>query len=154
VTHVLTESAVGVRRQNGPVASRRSAGILLFRRAGARVDVLLGHMGGPFWSRRDTGAWSVPKGEYGKVVTVWAAEADLDPGEVVPGTFTMEWPRASGRFQDFPEVDRVEWWGLEQAREKIVVGQRAFLDRLAGRLADLDSADTADTDTEAAPGPA
>jgi predicted NUDIX family NTP pyrophosphohydrolase len=41
--------------------------------------------------------------------------------------------------------------GLEQAREKIVVGQRAFLDRLAGRLADLDYADT---DTEAAPGPA
>jgi predicted NUDIX family NTP pyrophosphohydrolase len=174
------------------VASRRSAGILLFRRAGAKVDVLLGHMGGPFWSGRDTGAWSVPKGEYepdedpvsaarrefeeelglpvpaadlialgdvrqsgGKVVTVWAAESDLDPGEIVPGTFTMEWPPASGRFQDFPEVDRVEWWGLEQAREKIVVGQRAFLDRLAGRLADLDSADTADnTDTEAGPGPA
>ena len=52
---------------------------------------------------------------------MWAAESDLDPGEVVPGTFTMEWPRGSGRFQDFPEVDRVEWWGLEQAREKIEV---------------------------------
>jgi predicted NUDIX family NTP pyrophosphohydrolase len=155
------------------VAGKRSAGILLFRRAGTRVEVLLGHMGGPFWSGRDAGAWSVPKGEYepdenptsaarrefeeelglpvpaadlialgevrqsgGKVVTVWAAESDLDPTEVVPGTFTMEWPRSSGRFQEFPEVDRVAWLGLEQAREKIVVGQRAFLDRLADRLAD------------------
>ena len=47
------------------MAGRRSAGILLFRRAGTDVEVLLGHMGGPFWVRRDAGAWSMPKGEYG-----------------------------------------------------------------------------------------
>jgi predicted NUDIX family NTP pyrophosphohydrolase len=46
------------------VASRRSAGILVFRRVGSDVEVLLGHMGGPFWARRDAGAWSIPKGEY------------------------------------------------------------------------------------------
>jgi predicted NUDIX family NTP pyrophosphohydrolase len=46
------------------VAVRRSAGILLFRRASEEIDVLLGHMGGPFWARRDAGAWSIPKGEY------------------------------------------------------------------------------------------
>jgi predicted NUDIX family NTP pyrophosphohydrolase len=44
---------------------RRSAGILLYRRSGDAVEVLLVHPGGPLWARRDTGAWSIPKGEYG-----------------------------------------------------------------------------------------
>lgn len=43
----------------------RSAGLLLHRGAGERLEVLLAHMGGPFWSRRDEGAWSIPKGEHG-----------------------------------------------------------------------------------------
>jgi predicted NUDIX family NTP pyrophosphohydrolase len=43
----------------------RSAGLLLYRRTGARIEVLLGHMGGPYFARRDDGAWSIPKGEYG-----------------------------------------------------------------------------------------
>jgi predicted NUDIX family NTP pyrophosphohydrolase len=153
------------------VAGTRSAGVLLFRRAGGDVQVLLGHMGGPFWERRDTGAWSVPKGEYeaeedpaaaarrefeeelgvpaptaglielgtarqsgGKVVTVWAVESDLNPGDVVPGTFQMEWPKGSGTIREFPELDRVAWLTLEQARTKLVSGQRVFLDRLAERL--------------------
>jgi predicted NUDIX family NTP pyrophosphohydrolase len=153
------------------MAGKRSAGILLFRRDGTDVEVLLGHMGGPFWARRDAGAWSVPKGEYGpdeepasaarrefeeelglpvpsgdlialgeirqsggKVVTAWAVEGDLDPDHAVPGTFTMEWPPASGRFQEFPEVDRVTWLDLNQARRKIVAGQRALLDRLVELL--------------------
>jgi len=47
------------------VASRpRSAGLLLFREAGGGIEVLIAHMGGPFWRRRDDGAWSIPKGEY------------------------------------------------------------------------------------------
>ncbi|QOV45347.1 NUDIX domain-containing protein [Streptomyces chromofuscus] len=145
-----------------------SAGLLLFRRADGGLEVLLGHMGGPFFARRDAGAWTVPKGEYdpeepaweaarrefqeelglpppdgeavplgevrqagGKIVTVWAVEADLDPGSVDPGTFTMEWPPRSGRTQEFPELDRVAWFGLERAREVIVTAQTAFLDRLA-----------------------
>lgn len=128
-------------------------------------------MGGPFWVRRDAGAWSVPKGEYGpdeepvaaarrefgeelglpapavalvslgdvrqtggKVVTAWAAESDLDPDAVTPGTFQMEWPKGSGRLQEFPEVDRVAWFPLDEARRKIVTGQRAFLDRLVELL--------------------
>jgi predicted NUDIX family NTP pyrophosphohydrolase len=151
------------------VTGKRSAGILLFRGDGAGTEVLLGHMGGPFWAGRDAGAWSVPKGEYepdedpcaaarrefeeelgmppptgeflalgsvrqsgGKVVTVWAVEGDLDPELVVPGTFEMEWPKGSGRIQAFPEIDRVEWFALGQARSKIVVKQRDFLDRLGG----------------------
>ena len=150
------------------MARRHSAGILLFRRRAGGPEVLLGHMGGPFWARKDVGAWSVPKGEYdqgeepvaaarrefqeelglpvpagdlvalgsvtqsgGKVVTVWAVEADLDPDLVVPGTFEMEWPKGSGRVQQFPEIDRAAWFGLEEARERIVAGQRDFLDRLS-----------------------
>ena len=72
----------------------------------------------------------------GKRVTVWALEADLDPDAVVPGTFEMEWPKGSGRLQQFPEIDRVGWFGLDQARDKLVKGQRTFLDRLADHLAD------------------
>lgn len=45
-------------------AGKRSAGLLLYRRAAAGVEVLLGHMGGPLWEHRDARAWSVPKGEY------------------------------------------------------------------------------------------
>ena len=44
--------------------ARRSAGILLYRRAGQEPEVLLVHPGGPFWARKDDGAWSIPKGEY------------------------------------------------------------------------------------------
>jgi predicted NUDIX family NTP pyrophosphohydrolase len=52
---------------------KTSAGILLYRRSGARVEVLLVHPGGPFWARKDAGAWSIPKGEHGP---------DEDPLEV------------------------------------------------------------------------
>lgn len=44
--------------------AKRSAGILLFRRSGDGVEVLLAHPGGPFWSKKDEGSWSIPKGEY------------------------------------------------------------------------------------------
>lgn len=151
--------------------TRHSAGILLYRESAAGIEVLLGHMGGPFWARKDAGAWSVPKGEYepdeaptdaarrefqeelglpvppgdlvelgtvrqsgGKVVTVWALRGDLDPSRVVPGTFELEWPRGSGVRREFPEVDRVEWFGIDAARERIVKAQAEFLDRLRNQL--------------------
>ncbi len=44
--------------------ARLSAGLLLYRNSDQGVEVLVGHMGGPFWSRKDDGAWSIPKGEY------------------------------------------------------------------------------------------
>jgi predicted NUDIX family NTP pyrophosphohydrolase len=68
----------------------------------------------------------------GKVVTAWALEGDLDPDLIVPGTFEMEWPKGSGRVQEFPEIDRVAWFCLDQARAKIVKSQQPFLDRLTG----------------------
>jgi predicted NUDIX family NTP pyrophosphohydrolase len=75
------------------VTTARSAGLLLFRRTGEGVEVLLGHMGGPFFARRDAGAWTVPKGEYGPDEPAWEAarrefeeELGLPPpeGEAVP----------------------------------------------------------------------
>ncbi|MBX7551012.1 NUDIX domain-containing protein [Streptomyces sp. NPDC048665] len=149
-------------------ATRRSAGLLLFRHTDDGLQVLLGHMGGPLWAKKDAGAWTVPKGEYeadepaweaarrefreelgiappdgeavplgevvqrnGKIVTAWAVAADPDLSEFSPGSFAMEWPPRSGRVQEFPELDRVEWVGLDRARAVIIAAQAAFLDRLA-----------------------
>lgn len=67
----------------------------------------------------------------GKFVTAFAAELDLDVRSVRSNTFEMEWPPRSGKRQTFPEVDRAEWFTLEEAREKINAGQRPLLDRLA-----------------------
>jgi predicted NUDIX family NTP pyrophosphohydrolase len=154
---------------------KRSAGILLFRRseaeAGVDVEVLIAHPGGPLWARKDSGAWSIPKGLYddgeeplaaayrefveevglavpdgevielgeikqpsGKLVTAFAIEADLDITDAVSNTFEMEWPRGSGRMQTYPEIDRVAWCDLETAGDKLLKGQRPFLDRLLDHL--------------------
>ena len=74
----------------------------------------------------------------GKVVTVFAAEADLAVSEVVSNTFELEWPTGSGRLTEFPEVDDARWVGLAEARVKLVRGQVPVLDALVevlrGRL--------------------
>ena len=135
--------------------------------------MLLVHPGGPFWAKKDAGAWSIPKGECdegedlrdcalreleeelgagfdlppaalielgsvrqksGKVVHCWAAEGEFDPATLASNTFTLEWPPRSGVQREFPEVDRAEWFGLPEAREKIIAAQDAFLDRLRDHL--------------------
>jgi predicted NUDIX family NTP pyrophosphohydrolase len=154
------------------VTARRSAGIVLYRTGpDSTVEVLLGHMGGPFWARKDAGAWSVPKGEYasgedplevarrefaeelghtlpdvrlislgqvrqagGKEVTVWAAEGEFDPADAVSNTFELEWPPGSGELRTFPELDRVAWFTVDDARARLVKGQIPFLDRLLKAL--------------------
>ncbi|MEU5160025.1 NUDIX domain-containing protein [Streptomyces sp. NPDC020875] len=148
---------------------RRSAGLVLYRERNGRTEVLIGHMGGPLWAKKDARAWSFPKGlveegeepraaarrEFeeelgiappddgewlelgeerqpnGKIVTLWALAGDLDPERIEPGGFMMEWPPHSGREQLFPEIDRVAWVDPATARELLVAGQVAFLDRLA-----------------------
>jgi predicted NUDIX family NTP pyrophosphohydrolase len=150
---------------------RTSAGILLYRFRPAGPEVLLGHMGGPFWAKKDDGGWSIPKGEHGpdedplavarrefeeelglpvpaqalvalgtqkvtsgKLLAVWAGEGDLDATAAVSNTFELEWPPRSGRMQEFPEIDRADWFGLDAARSKLVTGQVPFLDRLRDRI--------------------
>lgn len=63
----------------------------------------------------------------GKRLIAWAAEGDLDPDDVVPGMFTMQWPPRSGKTAEFPEIDRVAWWALDEAATKLVRGQVPFL---------------------------
>ena len=70
----------------------------------------------------------------GKLVYAWAVERDLDPARVRSNTFSMEWPPRSGRYQEFPEVDRAAWFSVEEARGKISKGQAAFLVRLQEKL--------------------
>lgn len=67
----------------------------------------------------------------GKLITAFAAELDLDARSVRSNTFEIEWPPRSGKRQTFPEVDRAEWFTLEEARTRINAGQRPLLDRLA-----------------------
>jgi predicted NUDIX family NTP pyrophosphohydrolase len=66
----------------------------------------------------------------GKLVHAWAFEGDCDPSAIKSNTFSMEWPPRSGKYQEFPEVDRAEWFTIETAREKILKGQVGFLDEL------------------------
>lgn len=148
--------------------------MVLWRVRDGIVEVLLVHPGGPFWARKDAGAWSIPKGEIaagddalatakrelaeetgcvatgdfaplgnvkqksGKIVHAWALRGDFDISEFRSNTFEMEWPAGSGRMQSFPEVDRVAWLGLDEARTKINPAQAAFLDRVAPLAAGRD----------------
>ena len=75
------------------------------------------------------------KQRSGKLIHAWALEADFDAQHVRSNTFELEWPRGSGRIHEFPEVDRAGWFTLGRAHEKLVSGQRPFLERLAERLA-------------------
>jgi predicted NUDIX family NTP pyrophosphohydrolase len=70
----------------------------------------------------------------GKVVLGWAVEGDLDPATAVSNTYEMEWPPRSGQTQAFPEIDRVEWFDLEEARSRLKEAQVPFLDRLEEAL--------------------
>lgn len=146
-----------------------SAGLLLYRRSApdAELEVFAGHMGGPFWARKPTHSWSIPKGliepreepldtarrefaeevgvpapdvdyrplgEYryssGKRLLVLTAEADAPTGQVGAATVELEWPPRSGRIQTFPEIDRLAWWPIGEARELLVAAQGPMLDDL------------------------
>jgi predicted NUDIX family NTP pyrophosphohydrolase len=126
--------------------------------------VLIGHMGGPFWARKDAGAWSFPKGAVegvetplgaalrefeeetgipappppyidlgtitqrsGRSVQLFLVERDLELAAFRPGTFPMT---VHGRTFDVPELDRIRWAGLDDARVLLVPGQVPFLERI------------------------
>ena len=66
----------------------------------------------------------------GKILTAFAVHADLDVTDAHSNTFEMEWPKGSGTLREFPEVDRVQWFSVDQARVKLLTGHRPILDRL------------------------
>jgi predicted NUDIX family NTP pyrophosphohydrolase len=154
------------------MATGRSAGLLLYRidESGA-LQVLIGHMGGPYWRGKPLHSWSIPKGEYladedpfraaqrefleetgmrppageyrplgdvrqsgGKIVTVWAVQSDLDVTAARSNTFAVEWPPGSGQMKEFPEIDRLEWRDVTDARELLVRAQSRFLDLLTDEV--------------------
>lgn len=142
---------------------KTSAGLLLYRYRSGALEVFLVHPGGPFWAGKDEGAWSIPKGEYtpaedplaaaqrefteetgctaagdylaltplkqrsGKIVHAWAVPGDCDPASIRSNTFTLQG-------KTYPEVDRAGWFGLDEAKRRILPGQAGFLDELPGLL--------------------
>jgi predicted NUDIX family NTP pyrophosphohydrolase len=150
--------------------TKQTAGILMYRRRNGAIEVLLAHPGGPFWQKKDSGAWMIPTGEIdegedplaaarrefeeemgvavngdfrplasvrqkgGKTVHAWAVEGDFDPALLRSNTFEAEWPPRSGRMQQYPEVDRAQWFTLAAAREKILPAQQPLLGELASWL--------------------
>jgi predicted NUDIX family NTP pyrophosphohydrolase len=146
----------------------------MYRRNSGQLEVFLAHPGGPFWAKKDLGAWSLPKGEYdetepaleaakrefeeetgvvargdflelgevkqpsGKLVSAWAFEGDCEPGKLTSNLCQLEWPPRSGRFIEFPEVDRAEWFSIHEAKQRILKGQQPFLDRLSRKLSVAD----------------
>jgi predicted NUDIX family NTP pyrophosphohydrolase len=71
------------------------------------------------------------KQKSGKVVHAWAVRGDFDVASVKSNLFSMEWPPKSGRQQEFPEVDRAEWFDLETARKKILAAQVELVDQVS-----------------------
>ena len=71
----------------------------------------------------------------GKLVLGWAVEGDLDASIAVSNTYEMEWPPHSGVVRTFPEIDRVEWFDLDEARRRLKPAQVPFLERLQAALA-------------------
>lgn len=131
-----------------------SGGILLFRYLDNRLQVMLVHPGGPFWAKKDEGAWSIPKGlleeneealeaakrefaeETGfdivgefidlgelkqpskKIVHAWALEKNIDTSKIKCNSFSLEWPPKSGKIKDYPEIDKGQWFDIDEARKK------------------------------------
>jgi len=150
---------------------KQSAGILVYRLAKESLEVLLVHPGGPFWAKKDDGAWFIPKGEInageaplaaaqrefneelgfdapagdplelgtvknkgGKLIYCWALPGSCDLSAFHSNTFRLEWPPRSGKEREFPEVDRAQYFGVEEATRKMHPAELPLLERLLTRL--------------------
>jgi predicted NUDIX family NTP pyrophosphohydrolase len=148
---------------------KRSAALLVYKRSKTGLDVFLVHPGGPFWAKKDLGAWSIPKGEFddtedglaaakrefleevgqsidgtfialtpvkqrGKMVHAWAVEGEVDAAAVKSNEFEMEWPPRSGRTARFPEVDRGQWFPMDEAFRRILTAQAPVLEELLAKI--------------------
>src|SRR5918995_321296 len=116
-----------------------SAALLLHRRGPGGVQGVLRHLGGAVWGRQDAREGAVAHlGDFrqrsGKVLVVHEARAEAPVEFVASNEFTIEWPPGSGTPRSYPEIDRARWFGVSEARDKVVKGQVAVLDALAARL--------------------
>ena len=152
---------------------KHSAGLLVYRYSNDNLEVFLVHPGGPFWTKKDAGVWSIPKGEFideepleaakrefeeetnirihgqftpltpikqsnAKIVYAWAIEADFDSSKIKSNPFTMEWPPKSGKYQEFPEIDKGQWFTISEAIKKILKGQTGLIKELI-QILDFDA---------------
>lgn len=149
---------------------KRSAGILVYRYKENKLQVLLCHMGGPYWENIDIGGWSIPKGEVSKekvidtairefqeetsfstekntleflgskkqsnnkLVIIFSTQGDYDATSSKSNTFEKEWPKGSGKIQNFPEMNQAKWMSIDEAKQKILKGQRYFIEKLVTKL--------------------
>lgn len=147
-----------------------SAGLLMYCLRDGRPEVLLAHPGGPLYTHRDDGSWTIPKGEVdpgedllkaaqrefreetgfavdgpfwplpvikqksGKVIHAWAFAGNCNPEALVSNPFEMEWPPRSGQKQQFPEIDRAEFFDFDTARRKLNAAQAQLVDALEALL--------------------
>ena len=154
------------KKKKDQTTNRVSAGLLMYRIRNGELQVLLVHLGGPFWSRKDAGAWFVPKGglekeedefaaaqrefkeetgleprgpflelgsvyhKSGKKVVAWAFRGEEEPAKFESNTFELEWPPRSGKFREFPEIDRAEFFTAEAAKGKMHAAEVEFVRRL------------------------
>lgn len=152
---------------------KRSAGVILWKKEGPQYYVLLTHFGGPYWDKKDKGAWSIQKGisepgekvlmtakrEVGeetnllldkpinylaskkvsnnKLVIMFESYFDGDISNFKSNTFELEWPIKSGKIQNYPEMDKIKWFTLEEALEYINSSQVFFIKRLAEKITSM-----------------
>jgi len=138
----------------------------MYRVRDGKLEVLLVHLGGPYWWRKDAGAWFVPKGgleegeeelaaarrefreetgmephepylelgsvyhKSGKRVVAWAFRGEDEPGKLRGNLFKLEWPPKSGKFQEFPEIDRAEFFTVAGAEKKMHPAEFELVQRL------------------------
>ncbi len=144
---------------------------MMFRDSSGPLEVFLVHPGGPLWTKKDKGAWTIPKGEYkkkdedalaaarrefkeetgfdsagkfhelgsitqksGKIVTAWAFRGDCDPAKLISNTCAIEWPPRSGKRIEISEIDRGQWFSVDEAREYIRKEQEPLLDALSNLI--------------------
>jgi predicted NUDIX family NTP pyrophosphohydrolase len=148
---------------------KKSAGILVYKFVQDVPQVFLVHPGGPLWTNKEEGVWSVPKGEFledeqpleaakrefleetgqsidgdfielqpvrqssHKTVFPFAVQGYVSEN-ITSNTFEMEWPLHSGNVETYPEVDRAGWFSIEEAKIKILKGQKPILDDLVAFL--------------------
>lgn len=158
-------------KKNSSVRPRVSAGLLMFCKRSGHLEVFLTHPGGPFFSNKDQGHWSIPKGlvhpgedllqaairefqeevgiqpqgpfiplgtitqKSGKIVHAWGFAGTFDGTQPLHcNTFSLEWPPESGQVQEFPEIDRVGFFPVLKAQEKLLEAQHPLLLRLIEKL--------------------
>ncbi len=156
--------------------AKKSAGLLMFINKKSDLKIFLVHPGGPYFLKKDGGAWSIPKGQIeenednlatairefeeetglkpsgdfiplgditmksGKIVYAWAFEGKEDVKFLYKSNlFEMEWPPKSGKRENFPEVDKFEFFSVNEARKKINSSQVPFIDKLIDYLTNKDS---------------